>query len=116
MSEHYQGIFLIVSMVIFMSTCLSMLIFSRFSMRRIERKMVQEGLELPRWDGWGGYRVYFYASSILWRRKPEKMPFVNAEATRRLATKTDWYLALWYWVSGVFFLLCGVIFAIFIDK
>ncbi|PXF32451.1 hypothetical protein WH50_04445 [Pokkaliibacter plantistimulans] len=113
MSEYYGWIFLIVSLVISMSFFISLLIFSRFSMKRIERKMVQEGLALPRWDGWGGYRVFYYAFAIVWHYKAKRMPLINAEATRRVATKTDQYLALWTVVSGIGFLLCGVIFEIF---
>lgn len=113
MSEFYKGVFFIVFGVIFISTCFSWLCFARLTMARIERDMEREGLALPRWDRRAGFRVGFYASTILLRHKPGKMPLVNAEAIQRLATRKDWYLALWFWVSGAVFLLCGVIFEIF---
>ncbi len=100
MHYSFEDYFALVFGTVMLSSFISLLIFSRFSMRRIERKMVQEGLALSSWDGWRGYRVGYYAFGIVWYYKAERMPLINAEATRRLATKVDWYLALWTVVSG----------------
>ncbi|MDH2432621.1 hypothetical protein QCD60_08580 [Pokkaliibacter sp. MBI-7] len=115
MHYSFEDYLLLVFGAVMLSFCFSLLIFSRFSMKRIERKMVQEGLELPSWDGWRGYRVGYYAFAIVWHYKAERMPLINAEATRRLATKTDWYLALWTVVSGAGLMICVAILKIFFD-
>ncbi len=112
MNDLYKWIVLIVGMTIMLSSFLSWLCFARLTMARIERQMVKEGLDLPLWDRRAGFRVPGYAIMILRPKKPGTMLLYNTEAIQRLATKKDWYLALWLEVSLVGTLIFAVVFSI----
>ncbi|WP_282167283.1 hypothetical protein [Shewanella japonica] len=73
--------------------CISFLLFTRTSMKTIERKMLAEGIDIPWWDekGWG-FRISIFVS-VLARGKPSKVPVLADEAILRLSRTYDRVLA-----------------------
>ncbi|UPW19367.1 hypothetical protein M0C34_03560 [Agarivorans sp. TSD2052] len=89
------------------STMIAWLAFSRKCMVRLEREFKAQGISRVDWDG-PGFRVLSYATVILFkteRMNDSNYQFVPVSETRRLATRLDWYLALWLWSSGAGLLL-----------
>ncbi|WP_432454547.1 MULTISPECIES: hypothetical protein [unclassified Agarivorans] len=89
------------------STMIAWLAFSRKCMVRLEREFKTQGISRVDWDG-PGFRVLSYATVILFkteRMNDSNYQFVPVRETRRLATRLDWYLALWLWSSGIGLLL-----------
>ncbi|WP_432460906.1 hypothetical protein [Agarivorans sp. QJM3NY_25] len=84
-------------------------------MRRFEEQFELRGVERIDWDGLG-FRVLSYATVILFktdRLNDDNYQFVPVSETRKLATKKDWFLALWLWGSGIGMLVVGFTYAFF---
>ncbi len=81
----------------------STLLFTRTSMKTIERKMLAEGIDIPWWDqkGWG-FRISTFVR-ILARGKVSKVPVLDDEAILRHSRKYDRMLAK---VISISFILC----------
>ena len=84
---------------------ISMLLFTRRSMKRIERKMLADGIDTPWWDqkGWG-LRISTFVS-VLARGKPSKIPVLADEAILRHSRVYDRVLAR---VVSFSFLMCMI--------
>ncbi len=96
--------------------CISFLLFTRTSMKTIERKMLAEGIDIPWWDekGWG-FRISIF-TSILARGKPSKYPLLADEAILRHSRKYDRVLAIIVEVSFVLFMIFAAISYFFFDN
>ncbi len=98
-------------MITFVSSMIAWLLSAKFTMRRIEPELKKQGFNCGSWDG-PGFRVLSYATIILFQTKllnDSNYPFVPVDATRKLATKKDWYISLWLWCS-----LVGMVFLVFL--
>ena len=82
--------------------CLSTFLFSRISVKHIEREMAKEGIEPPVWDKGIGARIIAYAGIIVFPNLTRHASLVNIEATKRYCRKKDKQLALFYVTSAVF--------------
>lgn len=109
---------LLVFFIFAISMMIAWLVFSNMTMKRIEREFNQLGIERVDWDG-PGFRVLSYATIILFkteRMNDQNYQFVPVSATRKLATKRDWYLALWLWGSASVAIVCMIILAVFFPE
>ncbi|MEZ9142792.1 MULTISPECIES: hypothetical protein [unclassified Shewanella] len=88
---------------------LSTLIFTRISMKTIERKMIADGIDVPWWDqkGWG-FRVSTFVT-VLARSKPSKYPVLADEVILRHSRIFDRVLARVVSISFVYCMICGTI-------
>ncbi|WP_282167281.1 hypothetical protein [Shewanella japonica] len=86
----------------------STLLFTRTSMKSIERKMLSEGIDIPWWDekGWG-FRISTFVS-VLARGKPSKYPVLADEAILRNSRSYDRVLAKVVSISFLIFLIPGM--------
>ena len=83
-------------------------------MRPIERKMRSADVDnASQFDG-PGWRVVWYAWAIFlpvcWCNNA-KDPVLNPVNVKKFATKKDWWLAAWFFLSGYMFIIL-----IFIDE
>jgi hypothetical protein len=85
----YYGILLAPFFITFL---ISSLCFTRITMKHIEKKMRDEGMNEPSWDKGLGIRISMYAA-VIRRQKPAKASIVNDEAILRYARPIDLYLA-----------------------
>ena len=93
-------------MIISSFICLiSTLLFTRTSMKSIERKMLAERVDIPWWDekGWG-FRISIFVS-VLARGKQSKVPVLADEAILKHARSYDRFLAL---IVSVSFMTCMI--------
>ncbi len=98
-------------LILGVSAMIAWLLSAKLTMRRIEPELIKQGFSCGSWDG-PGFRVLSYATIILFQTKllnDSNYPFVPVSATRKLATKKDWYISLWLWCS-----LVGMVFLAFI--
>ncbi len=103
-----------VGFLFLVSSLIAWLLFARLSMARIEREMKEEGIALPNWDKRAGFRLVSYLRVILWRPQPNKtLPLIDVPATLRLATRRDWFRALWLETSLLGFIVCSVVSGVF---
>ena len=81
----------------------STLWFARTSVRYIDNELERNGTGKPAWDGIG-IRVSIYALAILseWFAKT---PLIAGAEVRSVARRKDYYLALWFEISFVLFLV-----------
>ncbi|MEZ9142790.1 MULTISPECIES: hypothetical protein [unclassified Shewanella] len=88
----------------------STLLFTRTSMKTIERKMLAEGIDIPWWDqrGWG-LRVSTLVMVVA-RGKPSKHPVLVDEAILRHSRTYDRMLAIIVEISFVFFMIFAAIY------
>ncbi|MDO6611389.1 hypothetical protein Q4601_14345 [Shewanella sp. 1_MG-2023] len=88
--------------------CFSFLLFTRTSMKTIERKMLDEGIDIPWWDekGWG-LRISTFVS-VLARGKQSKIPVLADEAILRHARTYDRVLARVVSYSFIIFMLVSI--------
>ncbi|UPW19365.1 hypothetical protein M0C34_03550 [Agarivorans sp. TSD2052] len=109
---------LLVFFIFAISMMIAWLVFSNMTMKRIEREFNQLGIERVDWDG-PGFRVLSYATIIFFkteRMNDQNYQFVPVSATRKLATKRDWYLALWLWGSAIAMLGILLVLSIFFSE
>jgi len=78
--------------------------FIRISGKHIEREMKKEGKQPSDWDSIMGLRYHSYAITLV-RNTVAPMSFVDDEAVLRHARKKDRYLALFYVISSVVFII-----------
>ena len=84
--------------------------FSRISMRPIERKLKEEGMEFFPWDG-VGFKTIWFANVIAFRGtilSGKNNPLVDTDAVNRLATKQDRFLAMGFCVSVTSLILMAI--------
>ncbi|OBT07016.1 hypothetical protein A9267_14170 [Shewanella sp. UCD-FRSSP16_17] len=88
----------------------SFLVFSRTSMKTIERKLLAEGIDIPWWDekGWG-FRISIFVS-VLARGKPSKHPVLADELILRHSRTYDRVLAIIVEISFVLFMIFAAIY------
>ena len=82
-------------------TCIAWLVFARMSMRRIEKKVREEGNDRTGWDGIGG-RAIWYAGAIvlpIGRANRPNSPLIDPVAVQRHATAGDRKRAWWLVIS-----------------
>ena len=94
----------------------SILLFTRTTMKTIERKLLAEGIDIPWWDkkGWG-FRISIF-TSILARGKHSKYPVLADEAILRHSRTYDRVLAIIVEISFVFCMLLGGIIYFFFEN
>ena len=81
----------------------STLLFARTSVRYIDSELEKNGAGKPAWDGIG-IRVSIYALVIL-SKWFAKTTLVAGAEIRTVARKKDYYLALWFEISLLVFLV-----------
>lgn len=96
------------ALLLLVSMAISWLIFASFSMRPIERKMRDADVDnTTQYDG-PGWRVVWYAWAIFlpvcWCNNA-KDPVLNSVNVKKFATRKDWWLAAWFFLSGYMLLL-----------
>lgn len=104
------------ALLLLVSLAISWLIFASFSMRPIERKMRDADVDnATQYDG-PGWRVVWYAWAIFlpvcWCNNA-KDPVLNPANVKKFATRKDWWLAAWFFLSGYMFIALIVIDEIF---
>lgn len=85
----------------------STLCFARVSVRFIDSKLESMGTGKPMWDGIG-IRITIYALVIL-SQWFAKTPLVAGQEIRTIARIKDKYLAYWYNVSSLLFIVSGLL-------
>jgi hypothetical protein len=94
----------IIGVSAFFIWCFSTFLFSRISVKHIEREMAKEGITPPVWDKGIGGRITMYAMVIVANKAAKTSP-VEDEAILRHARKKDRKFALFYTIS----MLCSFI-------
>lgn len=102
--------FLLTLLVVFVLTAVSWIFFARFTMGRIEKRIVKDGFgDNLDWDGVGA-RVILYAYAIM---LPEKYAsrlgkrLLNSILIRKYATSSDWMGGLVFLIlSNSLVLIC----------
>lgn len=93
------------------SSVISWLVFAMFSMRPIERKMrAAQKDTISKWDG-PGWRVMWYAWAIflpICGFNNSRDPFLNPVEVKKYASRKDWWLAAWVFLS-VYLMISTVI-------
>ncbi|WP_157577533.1 hypothetical protein [Shewanella waksmanii] len=100
--------FLSIFVLLIFSWCISTVVFHRLSIKRIEREMAIEGIELPGWDSGIGMRFSMYAI-VLIRNKADNQAFVNDKAILKFSRPIDRVFAGWMLLSLVLLLVIGAI-------
>lgn len=98
-------------------TLISLFVFSRVSMRRIDKKFREEGIDRARWD-WRGVRAIWYAGAIvlpICRINPPDHPLIDPVAVKRHATAADRKLAWWLMIS-MYSWLASMLLLHFLDR
>lgn len=104
------------ALLLLVSLAISWLIFASFSMRPIEKKMrdASKG-DSSQLDG-PGWRVVWYAWAIFlpvcWCNNTRD-PVLNPVNVKKFATRKDWWLAAWFFLSGYLFITLIVIDEVF---
>lgn len=106
------------AMLLLVSLAISWLVFASFSMRPIEKKMRNAQLhDSGQLDG-PGWRVVWYAWAIFlpvcWCNNARD-PVLNPVNVKKFATRKDWWLAAWFFLSGYTFITLIVIDEIFLS-
>ena len=97
-----EEIFYLIGGISFFVWCLATFLFSRISVKHIEREMAKEDIAPPAWDKGIGARMIAYAGIIVFPNLKRHASLVNIEATKRFCRKKDKQLALFYVTSAVF--------------
>jgi len=95
--------FLLSGGVLFLLWGIAVFCFSRITVKHIEDNMAKKGELPPEWDKGIGVRLTMYAMVIVAKKAAKASP-VNDELILQYARKKDWYLAVFFLVSLVFFL------------
>ncbi len=118
MINNSEDVFFSLVFLFFIFMGLAWIIFARFSMRPMEKKMNADGLPNQfAWDGVGG-RITFYALAIV---LPERFALrlnrlMDVSAIRSYANKWDWWRGLIFigvtntWIISIF---GGTVFGLF---
>ncbi len=101
-SELFSNLLLVIIVLIFNFLAATMW-FARVSVKHIDRKLELSGVGKPEWDGIG-IRISIYALAILseWFAKT---PLIAGAEVRAIARRKDYYLALWFELSFLLFLV-----------
>lgn len=92
---------------------LATILFSRITMRYIDRKLKEEQDNSAEWDGKLGMRIIHYAMAIT-ARKPQDISLVNENLVKKHARRIDMKLAWYHNLSViVFFLLMLILYLFF---
>jgi hypothetical protein len=94
----------IIGVSAFFIWCFSTFLFSRISVKHIEREMAKEGIGPPAWDKGIGGRITMYAMVIVANKAAKTSP-VEDEAILRHTRKKDRKLAFFYTIA----MLCSFI-------
>ncbi|QCF27146.1 hypothetical protein [Hydrocarboniclastica marina] len=103
-----RDLFFAVFGILMLTTFISWLLFARFSMARIERQMLRDGVGRPAsWDGFG-LRVLWYASAIsfpvgVFNQSDD--PLIDVPKVRSYARQYDRLLGWVLMVSGLCFVI-----------
>jgi len=111
-SEDWMAIAAVFS--IFIST-IATLLFSRISVKHIEREMAKEGITPPVWDKGIGGRIIMYAMVIVANKAAKTSP-VEDEAILRHARKKDYTLSMLLIISSLLFFSVLAVFSIFFSS
>ncbi|MFT4906087.1 MAG: hypothetical protein ACI978_000144 [Oleispira sp.] len=111
-SEDWMAIAAVFS--IFIST-IATLLFSRISVKHIEREMAKEGIAPPVWDKGIGGRIIMYAMVIVANKAAKTSP-VEDEAILRHARKKDYTLSMFLIISSLLFFSVLAVFSIFFSS
>lgn len=91
----------------------SLLVFSRMSMARIEKRIQDDGLPRPcPWDG-PGARIFWYAWALSFpvgRANREDDPFIDVPLVKSYATKFDEVRAIAFVVAQSLFIVLLILF------
>lgn len=104
-----KELLVLVSMLLFLISGVATILFSRISVSYIERKIREEESSLPEWDKGIGIRLTIYASVILFPNRKRYRSPIDIEKTKRYARKRDYYLALFFELSMVIFIVTSII-------
>jgi hypothetical protein len=109
--ESGKNLFLLSTGISFLIMAVVWVAFARISMARIEKTMVQDGLNRPcPWDGLGG-RAVWYAFAVglpVGPLNPRNDPLIDVPLVREYARPLDRRLGLALVVSSLSFLLIGL--------
>lgn len=82
----------------FIPTGIGWIIFSNFSMKRIEKQIKANDIDPGyNWDGVGA-RIFYYAFAIIATEKfaPRLNQLIDTEQVRKIATHQDWLRAIYF--------------------
>mgnify|MGYP000035297257 FL=1 len=103
-----KSVFEVLNVIFLVSFLISGLLFTRLTIRRLDRKVKEEGSGTPSWDRGGvGLRVGMYAG-ILVRGKKGKSPLANEDIILRHARPIDRFLAFFMDISLIGMILLGI--------
>jgi preprotein translocase subunit SecG len=111
MSESTLIIYTLFCAINILVTFISFLLFSRNSVKKINRALEKEGISLCPWDGIGlkaiwCARVIAFDGTIF---SGEKDPLIDSEAVKRHATKKDKYLASVFCISCTLLVIIAIV-------
>ena len=106
----------VVCLSLLVSTIISWLIFAKFSMRPIERKMrAARKDKISQWDG-PGWRVMWYAWAIflpICGFNNSRDPLLDPLEVKKHVSRKDRILAAWFFISITGMVLSGLIVSYF---
>lgn len=103
-----KSVFEVLNVIFLVSFLISGLLFTRLTIRRLDRKVKEERSGTPSWDQGGmGLRVGMYAG-ILVRGKKGKNPLANEDIILRHARPIDRFLAFFMDISLIGMILLGI--------
>ncbi|MBE0379924.1 hypothetical protein [Pseudoalteromonas prydzensis] len=80
-------------------------LFPRISIKYIDSKMIQDGIDSPSWDRGIGASAPFYAMAIFFKKARIPTPLFNGSHVAKYARPIDKFLACLHLISTTGFLL-----------
>lgn len=106
MSESFYDGMMLLALVLTANALVSMMCFSRISLKYIDKELERSGIGHPDWDG-VGIRISMYAMAITFE-KMSKNPWIPGEDVRSFARRIDYILAIWMQLSMMALLIIAL--------